>query len=780
MEIQGSAADDFLTGTSSADQLRGGAGNDTLLGAAGDDLLEGGPGDDWLQGGSGSDSLDGGAGLGDTADYSDAPGAVGVNLWWNVQTGDAAGDSLTNIEHLTGSAFDDALFGNEFGNSIAGGAGNDTIYGLSGNDTLSGGTGSDWLDGGSGAADFASYADATAAVDADLGIGSATGGAGSDTLVNIEGLIGSAFGDRLNGDDWDNILRGGAGNDTLNGGAGDDVIAGGSGDDAIQGGIGSDTADYSVAGSASGVVVDLVAGAASGGAGSDTLGGIENVVGSGFGDAITGNAGPNFLDGRAGDDLLTGGAGRDSFVGGEGNDSIDGGAILDRVTYSDLNSVSYAASTAGVQIDLAAGIGTDGLGGVDSLANINAVIGSAFGDTLLGSSDATLFELFEGGLGNDSIDGGALDPVLQRNSNQVTYAAAIGAVSVDLAAGTASGAAGADTLLHINQVIGSSFADTLLGSDSAMPELFEGGMGNDTIDGRGGLDLVRYEAAIAGVKVDLAAGTAKDGLAGTDTLLGIEGIQGSRYNDVLAGGNAANGAGALDGLELFTGNAGNDTIDGGAGYDVADYLTSTSGVMVTLGGAGQGSAADGWGGVDVLISIEGVRGSAYNDWLTGSDTGAVETFEGGAGNDTIDGRAGLDIVDYRFAPSGTSVDLEAGTALDGYGARDMLSNIEDVRGSTFADLITGTRTANRIEGGAGDDTIDGGAGFDTAVFSGPQAAYTIVRRGVSVTVTGPDGADTLSNVETLSFSDGDLVLWGPGLHGKGGAAVVGSWPDLLG
>jgi large repetitive protein len=94
------------------------------------------------------------------------------------------------------------------------------------------------LDGGAGS-DTASYSDAASGVNVSLTLhGSVqdTGGAGSDTLTNIENLTGSAFNDTLTGDANANTLSGLAGDDTLNGGAGDDTL---------DGGAGSDTASYS-------------------------------------------------------------------------------------------------------------------------------------------------------------------------------------------------------------------------------------------------------------------------------------------------------------------------------------------------------------------------------------------------------------------------------------------------------------------------------------------------------------------------------------------------------
>src|SRR5215475_1391691 len=264
----GTAAGEQYAGTSFDDTLNGNGGDDVLFGGGGNDRLNGGDGNDTLQGGSGADQLVGGEGI-DTASYADSASAVTVSLATGTGSGgDAEGDTLSQIEDLTGSVFDDGLTGDDGTNVLDGGAGNDTLSGLGGDDVLIGGLGADRLDGGTGT-DTASYASSPGAVIVNIATGTGSGAdAEGDTLVNIENVTGSAFADVLSGDGNANVLSGGDGNDLLIGGAGADQLIGGAG---------NDTASYATSGAA--VTVSLEAGNGSGGdAEGDTLTGIENLA----------------------------------------------------------------------------------------------------------------------------------------------------------------------------------------------------------------------------------------------------------------------------------------------------------------------------------------------------------------------------------------------------------------------------------------------------------------------------------------------------------------------
>jgi Ca2+-binding RTX toxin-like protein len=297
----GSAYADVLTGNSLANSLAGGDGADTLFGGAGNDTMNGGYGDDTYY-------VDA---AGDVVDDFDFDGESGIDL---VISGIGATTLTQYIENLrlTSAAAANGT-GNALANVIWAGAGNNVINGLGGTDTVS-------------------YSFATAGVTLTLGsvAAQATGGSGSDTLLNIENLTGSAYNDTLAGNGIANVLDGGGaddylsgsgGNDSLYGGVGDDNLDGGVGDDRLDGGGGSvDTVSYQNAMSAVSVNLALATAQDTGGAGVDTVINVEYLTGSGYGDTLRGNSLANGISGGNGSDWLLGGGGIDTMVGGAGAD----------------------------------------------------------------------------------------------------------------------------------------------------------------------------------------------------------------------------------------------------------------------------------------------------------------------------------------------------------------------------------------------------------------------------------------------------------------------------
>src|SRR3546814_8786766 len=112
--LAGNDADNDLFGCLGNDLLRGGDGNDSLGGGMGDDILEGGAGDDRLRGEIGADRINGGAGSDTVSFYSfdGTPGGVRVDLMaGTVSGGEAEGDTISLIENVERSLYDDLLIG---------------------------------------------------------------------------------------------------------------------------------------------------------------------------------------------------------------------------------------------------------------------------------------------------------------------------------------------------------------------------------------------------------------------------------------------------------------------------------------------------------------------------------------------------------------------------------------------------------------------------------------------------------------------------------------------
>ena len=665
--------------------------------------------------------------------------------------------------------------------TLLGGTGNDQIYGEDGNDSLYGGVNLDFADGGTG----------------------------------------------------NDLLYGGGGVDTLHGGDGNDTLEGEFGADTINGGSGSDFASYAL--STMAVTVNLSDGLTESGghAEGDSLTLIEHVIGSNADDTLLGHLAASLLDpaaqgqnnslvGLDGADSLYGLSGQDHLQGGTGNDLLIGGSGADSIIGGDglLDTASYAESNQGVTIDLTDGLAeSGGTAEGDVLTGIENLVGSDLADTLTGSPDATVNALF-GGSGNDTLDGrqGGDTLVGGSGSDWALYFTSGNAVRVDLGDGLPEGGgqANGDTLVSIENVLGSGGNDTLRGDDglnillgATGDDTLRGSLGADTLDGGAGLDTVSYDGFAAAVNVDLAANAE---LNFGQTLLNLEHVTGSSQSDIIAGNALDNTLLGGDGGDTLSGRAGADFLAGGTGLDWADYTGSAVGVTVTLGSTAAQSGAPGGDQVgDLLTQIEAVRGSGLGDTLSSllgaailDGAGGDDLLLGGPGTDSYIGGAGLDTVDYRAEnAAGMTVNLPAGTGSGGLAQGDLYAQVENVLGGeqgdtlignaalntlagfmgddvllggSGADSLLGGRDADTLHGGSGADFIDGGAGLDDF------ASYTLSNSGVAVDLTtglgsgGGAQGDVLTGIEHLVGSDFADLLTGDlnvnRLYGESGGDLL--------
>ncbi|HEV2748601.1 MAG TPA: M10 family metallopeptidase C-terminal domain-containing protein [Allosphingosinicella sp.] len=688
---------DRITGNQAANRLAGGGGGDRIEGGAGDDRLDGGLGDDRLVGGDGSD----------TADYGSAAAAVTIDLGLDgPQDTAAAGLDSLDVENVAGSRFADLLVGDdEEVNRLGGGGGDDRLDGAGGDDILDGGLGDDLLLGGQGA-DLASYASAAAAVA--VGLNPApqdTGGAGRDTLRSIAGLIGSRFADTLTGNASANFLDGGAGADTLAGGAGNDVYgvdrAGDTLVEAAGGGI--DTVRSSASYRLGAELENL---ALSGGA---TLG-----AGNALANRIAGNDAANRLAGGAGDDRLSAGAGADRLDGGSGADSMAGGAGDD--VYVIDHGGDRASEAGGAGSDTIRSSLTHRLGaGFESLILTGRAAADGAGNALANSlTGNNAGNRLDGGGGDDRLDGGRGEDVLDggEGSDTASYASAAAAVAVDLSLISAqqTGGAGRDTLVAIENLAGSRFADSLTGDGGG--NLIDGGAGADAMAGGGGDDLYIVDhdadAAVeaAGGGADTVRSSVSYGIGAeieTLVLTGADAIDGAgnALANMLAGNSAANRLRGGGGNDRLDGGAGADTMAGGAGNDRFEVDEAGDRVVEASGGGIDSvrSSVDHVLGAEVeRLVLTGTRdlggiGNALANRIAGnaaanalSGRGGGDTLLGGGGGDTLAGGGGGD-----FLAGG-----EHGDLLDGGGGGDVLL------GGSGVDLLTGGDGADRFRFEEGD------------------------------------------------------------------------------
>jgi serralysin len=313
--------------------------------------------------------------------------------------------------------------------------------------------------------------------------------------------------------------------------------------------------------------------------------------------------------------------------------------------------------------------------------------------------------------------------------------------------------------------------------------------GADVMDGGADWDTLYYDtanyswSAFRGVNLDAAAGTATDCWGYTDTISNFEGFKDSSYSDTLRGADVD---------EEFYISRGNDIVDGRGGFDWLNYQESDRwgahrGVNINLA---TGVVIDPWKGTDTVANIEGLRGTIFNDTLTG--TIGDESFLSGRGVDVVNAGGGQDrlgfwiLGDDGFAATGVTVDLTKVKQVinDGYGNAETATGIEDVDGSPLADRLTGNEVSNRLWGGDDNDTLIGGGGEDfldggwgnDVISGGTGNNDHIDGGGDNDTLTGNAGNDNFNfgwdladaGVDTITDFNGTVDLihiaswWGGG------------------
>jgi hypothetical protein len=414
-----------------------------------------------------------------------------------------------------------------------------------------------------------------------------------------------------------------------------------------------------------------------GGAGDDTISGAGSTAAGGlFTGAITGV-------GAGGDDLFASGAGADSWDGGADEDTIDA-----------------SGGTSGVTVNLTANLLSGGGLGSDTLAagTIEDIVGSGFNDLLDGDAGSNVITP---GAGDDTVNG-------QGDFDYADYSDATAAVTVDLAANTATGGSGNDTLAGIEGAFGSSFDDVFIDQTNQDNEYF-GDSGADTfsqgadpdvgdfdiVDGEGGIDTVDYGErteslnveldqsnadATDAVCVDASEFTSGDlGAGEADCLAGIENAILGTGDDTFTGNAFANRVWPNGGQNVLNGDAAAGPATGG---DVLDYSVGyEAGVNVNMaGGATAGDSA---------IGFENAIGTAFNDKFVGDDQS--NTIRGAGGNDGIRSGGGDDTA--RGGPGNDRIRTGSGD--------------DDAFGGAGNDRINGGGGVDFCKGGPGNDRVRG-------------------------------------------------------------------------
>ena len=720
--IIGSSRNDKVFGNDTNNKLEGKMGDDVLRGMGGNDTLIGDEGNDQIDGGTGQDIMIGGSG--DDTYFVDTPDdqitellSEGIDIVIATSNKYTLSENLENLKtdsaivgaELTGNAIDNIITGTQFADIISGKGGNDVLIGGDGNDFFITGLGNDEIQGGAGI-NLASFIDADHDVDIDLSKSTALTATGITTLRDILNIRGSYFDDKITGDIFTNELSGLSGNDTIDGGYGDDILYGGDGNDiftdwkgnnTLEGDKGNNTISYenffdNFLRSPT-VTINLITGKAiiegelistmvdTGFSqriiySSNDFKRIQNVIGSNTADSITGDSDSNIIKSLDGNDFIE---------GGWGNDSIDGGLGSDTVSFSYLTS-SQKLSASLLSNNSVAVDSSDDVLQTDTLINVENLIS---------------------GKGDDNLTG-------DNNNNQI------------------DGDGGSDKIYG-------------LGGD----DILIGGAGSNYLDGGDGNDTADYQACQLGINANLTEMLVVFG-GNTDSLISIENIIGSNFDDMLIGNENDNLIVGGDGKDTLMGGPGNDVlIDGigsneflgGDGHDTVSFATAETGIRASLTQKVASSILLDQvhqNYISHLFSIEDLIGSAFDD-----------SFEGDQSNNIIDGGDGNDTVTYAYLQSGRSaqVDLSSGQAFVIDDAQwhaggpyqifefDSLISVENLTGSSGGDILTGNANNNILVGGDGADELFGGGGDDKIY----------AKLGEDIAIDGGDGTDTLYLTDTI-------------------------------
>lgn len=393
--------------------------------------------------------------------------------------------------------------------------------------------------------------------------------------------------------------------------------------------------------------------------------------------------------------------------------------------------------------------GGDGADTITGGNLMDVLYGDRGDDTILGGSGG---DIIQGGAGRDIVDGGEGDDrILSLNDGDriaggvgrdvLDYSLAAGGVFVEMAAGRGLGngtgngtGAEGDTFSGIEHVVGSDFADALIGT--AGNDTLEGGKGDDWLTGGAGADhLMGGEGADTLVGY---LGTGNPALDRADTL------EGGAGHDTLQGDGGADRLHGGDDDDMLIGGAGADWLDGDAGIDTAVYADA---VTVDLhAGRGHGGDAEG----DRLTGVENVVTGGGADRITGSD-GANAIFAN-AGNDQIDGRGGRDVLQGGFGQDRIT---------GGTGADELWGNQRDASGPDKARDIFVYRDWMESHAMAADRIMD----FESTAPAAQNDLIDLRAIDANPQLTGDqafrfigDGAFTSVGQVQVRFEEGDTIL----------------------